>query len=410
MWDWLWTGIGLATATDSPDGFGYVEAGAIAFKDGRIAWVGPEASLPGPKHALAREHGDGHGRLMTPGLIDAHTHLVFGGDRALDFDLRTQGRSYAEISAQGGGIRSTVRATRSLSVEALCDGARARARARWQAGVTTLEVKSGYGLDLAPELKRLRAARALAESLDVEIRPTLLPLHALPDERRHERARYVDEVIHEWIPAVAAEGLAVAVDVFCEQIAFTPAECRRVLAAATAAGLATKVHADQLSDLGGAALAAEFGALSADHLEYTSSAGVEALARSKTVATLLPGAYLMLGERQTPPVAALRAHQVPMAIATDLNPGTSPLASLPLAATLARAQFGLTAAEAFHGITRHAARALGLSDRGTLAVGQRADTCLWDIQHPRELSYWLGRPLCATVIRGGQIRSTTVAG
>jgi len=408
VWDCLWTDIRLATAAEASDGFGYLEAGAIGLKDGKIAWVGAARDLPGPVSALAREHREGGGRLMTPGLIDAHTHLVFGGDRALDFDLRTQGRSYAEITAQGGGIRSTVRATRSLSVDALCERALPRARSLLSDGVTTLEIKSGYGLDLTTELNMLRAARQIASALDVDIRPTLLALHALPDERAHERARFVEEVANEWIPAVVEENLAVAVDVFCEHIAFTPAECRQVLTAARDAGLAVKVHADQLSDLGGAALAAEFGALSADHVEYTSAAGVAALAQQGTVATLLPGAYLMLAETQRPPIALLRTAGVPMAIATDLNPGTSPLASLTLAATLARAQFGLTASEAFLGITRHAARALGLKDRGTLAVGQRADLCLWEISHPRELSYWLGRPLCATVIRAGRARAANV--
>jgi imidazolonepropionase len=408
MWDQLWTD--LRAATVAHDGTELIEDAAIGVDGERIAWIGPRTALPAAPQQMARQVHSASGRLATPGLVDCHTHLVFGGDRSLDFDLRTQGRSYAEIAAAGGGIRSTVSLTRHLSAAELAAAALPRARALLGDGVTTLEVKSGYGLDVASELKMLEAARLLAAQLDVEIVPTLLALHALPPEFASDRRGYVDLVVGELIPAAAAAGLAVAVDVFCESIAFSRDECARALEAARAHGLAVKVHADQLSDLGGAALAAEFGALSADHLEYTSDAGVAALAASGTVAVLLPGAYLMIAETRRPPVAALRAAGVPIAVATDLNPGTSPCTSLPLAMTLARAQFGLTAAEGLAGVTRHAARALGLGDsRGELRRGLRADFCLWDLAHPRELGYWLGRGACHAVVRGGRIRSASCA-
>ncbi len=405
MWDQIWTDIRVATAAAGGDGFGLIESAALAVDGDRIAWIGAAKELPAAPQQLAREVHSGGGRLVTPGLIDCHTHIIFGGDRSLDFDLRTQGASYAQIAAAGGGIRSTVAQTRHLCAEELALAALPRATALLADGVTTLEVKSGYGLDVGTELKMLEAARLLGQRLDVEIVPTLLALHALPPEFSNDRAGYVDRVVAELIPAAAAAGLAAAVDVFCESIAFTPAECARVLESARAHGLALKVHADQLSDLGGAGLAARYGALSADHLEYTSEAGVAAMAASGTVAVLLPGAYLMLAEKQRPPVAALRAAGVPMAIATDLNPGTSPCTSLPLAVTLARAQFGLTAAEGLAGVTRNAARALAMSDsRGVLATGLRADFCLWDLAHPRELGYWLGRGGCHAVVRGGKLR------
>jgi imidazolonepropionase len=410
VWDQLWVDVRVATAVGGGEPFGLVEAGAVAVSGDHIAWVGPAAALPAAADALARQVHHGQGRLMTPGLVDCHTHLIFGGNRALDFDLRAQGASYAAIAAAGGGIRSTVAHTRGLSAAELAAAALPRARALLADGVTTLEVKSGYGLDVTGELKMLEAARLVGTQLDVEVVPTLLALHALPVEFAADRAGYVDLVVRELIPAAAAAGLARAVDVFCETIAFTRAECARALRAAREHGLAVKVHADQLSDCGGAALAAEFGALSADHVEYTSTAGVAALAASGTVAVLLPGAYLMLGETQRPPLAALRAHGVPLAVATDLNPGTSPCTSLSLALALARAQFGLTAEEGLAAVTRTAARALGLGDsRGTLEAGKRADFCLWDLAHPRELGYWLGSGACHTVVRGGRIRTAATA-
>ena len=406
MWDEMWVDVRLATAVAGGDAFGLIERGALGVLGDALAWVGPAASLPAAPQQLARRVTSAEGRLATPGLIDCHTHLIFGGDRALDFDLRAQGQTYAAIAAAGGGIRSTVAHTRGASAAALAEAALPRARALLASGVTTLEVKSGYGLDVASELKMLEAARLVGEALDVEVVPTLLALHALPAEFANDRAGYVDLVTRELIPAAAAAGLARAVDVFCETIAFTRAECARALAAARAHGLAVKVHADQLSDGGGAALAAEFGALSADHLEYTPESGIAALAASGTVAVLLPGAFLMLGETQRPPVAALRRHGVPLAVATDLNPGTSPCTSLPLALALARAQFGLSAAEGLAAVTREAARALGLLEsRGTLEAGKRADFCLWDLAHPRELGYWLGDARCHTVVRGGRRRA-----
>lgn len=401
MWDQLYVDVTLATAAPSADGFGLVESAALAVQNGTIAWVGSAANLPGAPN-LAQEVISGGGRLLTPGLIDCHTHLVFGGERSLEFDLRAQGVDYATIAARGGGIRSTVRLTRELSIEALTALAYPRARQLREDGVTTIEVKSGYGLDTATELKMLEAAKRVGTEAGLSIEPTLLALHALPSERTHDRAGYIDEVITELLPEAKRRQLATAVDVFCESIAFTTDECARVLRAATDLGFKVKVHADQLTDGGGAALAAEHGAISADHIEYTSREGIAALAESGTVAVLLPGAFLMLGETQKPPIAAIREYGVPIAIATDLNPGSSPLCSLTLATTLARAQFGLTASEGFLGTTAHAARALGLTDRGRLAVGLRADLVLWDVHHPRELGYWLGRRSAHTAMHAGE--------
>lgn len=404
MWDALWTEVSLATLAE-PGGVGLVEDGALAVENGAIAWVGPRAALPAAPQQLARTLHSGGGRLLTPALVDCHTHLVFGGDRALDFALRADGASYAAIAAAGGGIRSTVALTRNLTEEELTAAALPRAHAMVSEGVTTIEVKSGYGLDVASELKMLRAAARLGPALDVDIVPTLLALHALPPEFATDRAGYVDLVVRELIPEAARQRLAVAVDVFCESIAFTPAECRRALRAATDLGLKVKVHADQLSSIGAAELAAEFGAVSADHLEYTSTAGIEALQRAGSVAVLLPVAFIVIGETRKPPVAALRAAGVPLAVATDCNPGTSPCTSLSLALALARSAFGLTATEALRGATAEAARALGLeASRGTLTVGKRADFCLWDFKHPREFGYWLGLNAVHTIVRGGIAR------
>jgi imidazolonepropionase len=402
MWDLLYTDVRVATAEPGDDPFGLIKAGAVAIADGRIAWVGAAADLPDAPNRLARRLESGAGRLLTAGLIDCHTHLIFGGERSLEFDLRAQGVDYATIAARGGGIRSTVKLTRERSAEDLARLAMPRARALLEDGVTTIEAKSGYGLDTATELKMLEAAHHVAAALPVSIEPTLLALHALPADRVHDRGGYIQEVVTELLPEVKRRGLARAVDVFCESIAFSLDECRKVLTAAKDLGFAVKVHADQLTDGGGAALAAEFAALSADHIEYTSPAGIEALAASGTVAVLLPGAFLMLGETQKPPIAALRSAHVPMAVATDLNPGSSPLCSLTLATTLARAQFGLTAAEGFLGTTRHAARALGLTDRGIVRAGLRADLVLWDVEHPRELGYWLGGRRTHQVIQAGK--------
>ena len=411
MWDALWLNLDAATLAGAPgaDGVGLIRDAAVAVVGTELAWVGARAELGAAPERLAKTLHRGGGRLLTPGLIDCHTHLVFGGERALDFALRAEGASYAAIAAAGGGIRSTVALTRQLSAEDLAAAALPRARVLLAGGVTTLEIKSGYGLEVASELKLLRAIRLLGTRLDAEVVPTLLALHAVPPEFAADRAGYLELVIRELIPQAAAQRLAVAVDVYCERVAFTVEECARVLAAARSHGLATKVHADQLSDMGAARLAAEFGALSADHLEYTSPDGIAALAAAGTVAVLLPGAYLMLGETQRPPVASLRAAGVPLAVATDLNPGTSPCTSLTLALTLARAQFGLTAAEALAGATRNAALALGLqATRGTLEAGKQADFCLWDLSHPREFGYWLGEHPCHTVVRRGTVRENTV--
>jgi imidazolonepropionase len=405
VWDSLWLEVAAATFAPTERDYGLIEDAALAVTGDRIGWIGRRADLPGEPAALARNVLRGGGRCLTPGLVDCHTHLVFGGDRSLDLELRLAGASYAAIAAAGGGIRSTVARTRSLSVAALVESALPRAQALLADGVTTLEVKSGYGLDVETELNLLRAARELGHRLDVEIVPTLLALHALPAEFASNRSAYVELVCRELIPAAAAEHLAVAVDVFCETIAFSREECAQVLTVAREYGLAVKVHADQLSDMGAAALAAQHQALSAEHLEYSSDEGVAALAASGTVAVLLPAAYLVLGETRRPPIAQFRAAGVPMALASDLNPGTSPCTSLALIPPLACALFGLTPVEALAGVTREGARALGLAaSRGTLEVGKRADFVLWDIAHPRELSYWLGGNRARTVVRGGVAR------
>ena len=402
MWDQLWLNLHAATLTAGNSDFGAIADAAIGVRQGRIDFIGARRSLPGEPSSLARQVHDAGGRWLTPGLVECHTHLIFGGDRTLDQAMRAAGASYVEIANAGGGIRSTVKMTRELSVEQLVEAALPRARALLADGVTTLEIKSGYGLTVEAELKQLRAARALGETLDVEVVPTLLALHALPEEFAADRSGYVELVCQELIPRAVAERLAVAVDVFCEKIAFSVAECTRVLEVARAHGLSVKVHADQLTDMGAAALAAEYGALSADHVEYTSAAGVEALAKSGTTAVLLPGAFLLLNEKQRPPVAAMRAAGVPMALSTDCNPGTSPMTSLALTLPLGCALFGLSPVEAMAGVTREAARALGLSaDRGTLAAGMRADFALWDVGHPRELAYWVGGQRCAGRARGG---------
>ena len=405
MWDSLWLDLSAATLAE-PGGFGLVPDAAIGVRDGRIEWLGPRAALPAAPQQLARTVHSGGGRLVTPALVDCHTHLVFGGDRALDFAMRAEGASYQAIAAAGGGIRSTVAQTRGLGAEELAAVALPRARALLADGVATVEIKSGYGLDVATELKMLEAARHLGTLLDAEVVPTLLALHALPPEFASDRSGWVDVVVRELIPEVVRRRLAVAVDVFCESIAFTVAECARVLDAAKSHGLAVKVHADQLSAMGAAELAAAYGALSADHLEYLTEAGVAALAASGTVGVMLPVAFVVIGETRRPPIASLRAAGVPLAVATDCNPGTSPCTSLTLAMALARAEFGLTAPEALRGATIEAARALGLAaSRGTLEAGKRADFCLWDLAHPREFGYWLGNRSLDAVVRGGQLRA-----
>lgn len=411
MWDHLWHNLHVATLDADGDDYGIIHDAAIGVLDGRIVFLGARAALPGAPTSLASHVHDGDGSWATPGLIDCHTHLVFGGDRTLDQAMRAAGRSYADIASAGGGIRSTVAMTRQMSVNELVASALPRALALAADGVTTLEIKSGYGLSVEAELKQLRAVRALAQVVDIDLVPTLLALHALPLEFAGDRAGYLSMVCNELVPAAASERLAVAVDVFCESIAFTRSECERVLGVAKDHGLAVKVHADQLSDMDAAALAADYGALSADHVEYTSEAGVEAMARNGTVAVLLPGAFLMLDEKQKPPVAGLRAQGVPMALSTDCNPGTSPMTSLTLTLPLGCAMFGLTPAEALAGVTRHAATALGFgADRGSLTVGRRADFALWSIGHPRELAYWVGGQRARARVRDGRpARDTALA-
>ncbi|WP_297920393.1 imidazolonepropionase [Metallibacterium sp.] len=383
------------------DGYGLIEDGAIAWREGRIAWLGSTAKLPRAFDALRATALDAHGALLTPGLIDAHTHLVFAGERAHEFEQRLEGIGYEAIARAGGGILATVRATRAADEASLLTASLPRALALLADGVTTLEIKSGYALDSEGEASMLRVARRIGSELGIDVRTTLLGLHALPPEFSDQRADYVREVCTQWLPRLHAEGLVDAVDAFCEGIGFSATETRQMFGAARALGLPVKLHADQLSNLHGAALAAEFGALSADHLECTDARGVAALAAAGTVAMLLPGSFYVLRETRLPPIAALRAARVPMAVATDLNPGTSPLRSLRVAMNMACTLFGLTPLEALRGVTVHAARALALTGRGRLATGLRADLVLWDAATPAELSYWIGGTLTRMVIAGG---------
>jgi len=405
MWDTIWLNCRLATMTETGAPYGAIEDGAIAAADGRIAWAGPCGDLPGPAESLAHTVRDLDGRWVTPGLIDCHTHLVYGGDRAREFELRLGGASYEEISRAGGGIVSSVRATRAATDEALFESARRRLLAILSEGVTTVEIKSGYGLDLENELKQLRVARRLATVLPVTVKTSFLGAHAVPPEYDGRVDDYVAAVT-AMIADVAASGLADAVDGFCESIAFSPEQMARVFQAAAAAGLPVKLHADQLSDLGGAALAARFGALSADHLEYTSESGVAAMARAGTVAVLLPGAFYVLRETQQPPLAALRRAGVPIAIATDCNPGSAPVTSLLLMLNMACTLFRMTPEEALAGVTRNAARALGMAEtHGTLETGKAADLAIWDIDRPAELAYRIGfNPLAQTIKDGKAVR------
>jgi imidazolonepropionase len=398
--DRLWYNARLMTMAVASPGLGVVEDGVIAAKGGRIVYAGPGADAPAGLDAEERVRLDG--RWVLPGLIDCHTHLVHAGDRARDFELRLAGATYEEIARAGGGILSTVRETRIASESALVAATLPRLDALLAEGVTTVEIKSGYGLDRDTELRQLRAARALARLRPVNVRTTYLGLHALPPEFATDREGYLDLVCREMVPFVAAEGLAEAVDAFCEGIAFSPEETERVFATARAAGLARKLHADQLSDLAGATLAARNGALSADHLEYTNEVGASAMAAAGTVAVLLPGAFYFLRETKAPPVDTFRRFGVPMAVATDANPGSSPLTSLLLAMNLAATLFRLTVDECLAGVTREAARALGVLDRvGTLEPGKWCDLAIWDVERPAELVYRIGfNPLHRRVWRG----------
>ncbi|MGA2190467.1 MAG: imidazolonepropionase [Steroidobacteraceae bacterium] len=382
--------------------YGNVPHAALAVKHGRIAWIGAAAA------AEARAAGDGvpvervHGLWMTPGLIDCHTHLVYGGTRVEEFEQRLCGVSYEEIARAGGGIQSTVNATRAAGADALLASAMLRARRLLSEGVTTIEVKSGYGLDLETERRLLEVARELGRQLPVSVRTTYLGLHALPPEFRADRAGFVERASGPWLETLAGAGLVDAVDAFCENIAFTLAETGRFLRAAQRLGLPAHVHAGQLTDMGAAELAAQYRALSADHLEYLSAAGARALAASGTVAVLLPGAYYTLRQSTPPPIAALRQAGTAMAVASDCNPGSSPCTSLLLTLNMACTVFGLTPQEALTGVTRHAAQALGLqAEVGTLEVGKRADFALYQIERPAELCYNLGANPCVGVVRGG---------
>jgi len=397
----LWRNARLATLAEDT-GWGLIDRGALLVEDGELRWVGAEEELP-PGVDLDAEH-DLDGMLVTPGLVDCHTHLVYGGQRAAEFELRLKGTSYEQIARAGGGIVATVTATRSASDAQLFESARERAQALMAEGVTTLEIKSGYGLDAEHEARCLRAARRLGEALPLTVRTTCLSAHAVPPEFAGRADQYIDAAC-AWLPRLHAEGLVDAVDAFCDRIGFTPAQTRRVFEAACALGLPVKLHAEQLSDQGGAQLAAQFGALSCDHLEYLSEAGVSAMAKSGTVAVLLPGAFYFLGETRLPPVSALRRAGVPIAVATDHNPGSSPTLSPLLMVNMACLLFRLTPEEALRGVTVNGARALGLRDRGRLAAGQRADFVAWRLEHPNELAYWFGRNPCARTVVGGEERS-----
>ena len=400
-WDRLLLDARLATLRDDLGAYGSIDDGALAWKDGLITYAGPRNQLPGEPVQLAARVDSASRRWITPGLVDCHTHLVFAGDRAQEFERRLQGASYEQIAREGGGILSTVRATRAADEAALLAASLPRARALRADGVTTVEIKSGYGLDLHGERRMLRVARDIGRTLGMTVRTTFLAAHALPPEFAGRADDYITAACG-WLAELHGEGLVDAVDAFCEGIGFTPPQTRRLFEAASALGLPVKLHADQLSDLGGAALAAEFGGLSADHVEWSSEASVLAMARAGTVAVLLPGAFHVLRETRLPPLDLFRKHAVPMAVATDLNPGTSPLQSLRLAMALACTHFRLTPEEALRGATVHASRALGLHDRGRLLPGQRADFVQWNIGHPADLSYWLAGDLLHSVHVGGR--------
>lgn len=398
--DRIWVNARLATMVPGAgQPYGAIEDGVVAARDGRIVFAGPRSEAP---RLNARETLDCGGRWITPGLIDCHTHLVYGGDRAHEFELRLQGASYEEIARAGGGILSTVKATRAASEAELFASADRRLGALVAEGVTTVEIKSGYGLEQQTELKQLAVARQLGRERPVTVRTTFLAAHAVPPEFTGRSGDYVDQISGPMLDAVAAQDLADAVDVFCEGIAFSPNETARVFAAARAKGLPVKIHAEQLSNLGGAALAAGYGALSADHLEYLDEAGVIAMAQSGTVAVILPGAFYFLRETQKPPIELLRKHGVAIALATDANPGSSPLTSPLLVLNMACTLFRLTPEEALAGLTRHAAKALGLQDEiGTLETGKRCDLAIWEIERPAELAYRIGfNPLHSRIWNG----------
>ncbi len=405
-WDRLWIDVNLAAMTDSS--LGLLRDGAIASADGRIAWVGRAADLPAPGLSGAADVVRCGGAWLTPGLIDCHTHLVFGGNRTEDFRRRLHGESYEDIARSGGGIWSTVLATRQATREELTAGAVGRARQLMAWGVTTIEIKSGYGLDLETELRMLEIAAGLARLLPVSVSPTLLAAHTVPREYEERRAQYVRHVVEDIIPAALDQGIATGIDAFCEGIAFTPEEARTVLEAGIAGGLNGRLHADQLMDAGGAALAASVGAHSADHLEYLSPDAVPAMASAGTAAVLLPGAAYTLGSPRIPPLSVLREAGVTLALATDANPGSSPITNVGVILNLACILFGLTPEEALRGFTSSAARVLGLQDRGTLEPGKRADFAIWGVRDLTELCYWIGLSPLKSLVREGEPVSALV--
>jgi imidazolonepropionase len=403
-WDCLIINAHLATMTDNGGPYGAIRHGALAIADQRIAWLGPVNELPDAPESCAKEVYAASGLWLTPGLIDCHTHLVFAGNRAIEFEQRLNGVSYEEIAARGGGILSTVEATRSAMESNLVEAATGRLRHLLSQGVTRVEIKSGYGLNVAAEFCMLRAIRRLRERQAIDISATFLGAHAIPPEFKEDADAYIDLICAEMLPRVQAEGLADAVDAYCESIAFTAAQVHRVFSTAAELGLPVKLHADQLSDCGGAALAAEFYALSADHLEYTSEAGVKAMAAAGTVAVLLPGAFHTLQDPRKPPIQRFRDHGVPMAIATDCNPGSSPLSSILSAMNYACIHFRLTPEESLCGATINAARALGIDGQiGSLELGKMADLALWEIDEPAELAYWVGGRRCRRLYKDGQV-------
>jgi imidazolonepropionase len=401
--DILWRNVHLATMTAGRP-YGEIRNGALGIRDGKIAWVGPEKNLPQTIRSGAADIVDGKRRWITPGLVDCHTHLVYAGNRAHEFEMRLEGATYEEIARQGGGILSTVMATRAADEAELVRQSTPRLRRLLSEGVTTLEIKSGYGLDIETELRMIRAAASLGEHHPVTVLPTFLGAHALPPEFSGRGDDYIDFVCNEVMPRVAAQKLAVAVDAFCETIAFTPEQTQRLFQTALNYNLPVKLHAEQLSDQGGAQVAARFKALSADHLEYISEAGVSAMARSGSVAVLLPGAFYFLRETRVPPIELFGRHRVPMAISTDCNPGSSPVTSPLMMLNMACTLFRLTPREALAGATANAARALGLQDSiGTLEVGKTADFVIWNISEPAELSYRIGYNPLHQVVYGGKV-------
>lgn len=408
MVDLLITNVHLATmvdGVDGVDGVGALRNSAIAVQDGRIAWLGAAVDAPPGARTI-----DGGGAWLTPGLIDCHTHIVHAGNRSGEFEARLNGAGYEDIARAGGGIMATVRATRAASIDELVKQSAPRVLRLLAEGVTSLEIKSGYGLSLDGETAMLRAARAIGEQLPVRVATTFLGAHALPPEYAGRPDDYIDDLCTHMLPQLAQAGLVDAVDAFCERIGFTHAQTERVFAAAAALGLPVKLHAEQLSDQGGAALVARYNGLSADHLEHVTQAGIDAMAAAGTVAVLLPGAFYFLRETVAPPIAALRAAGVPLALATDCNPGTSPLTSLLLAMNMACTLWRMTPAEALAGCTVNAARALGLQDKiGTLAVGKCADFALWDIERPADLAYAMGLNPCRLVVNGGVVRAPVVS-